>query len=346
MPKSRLSLKLNVRKDLFGIGTADSDEGDVSSKTLEDSSKSPLDSIWGESDSYSFSQPVSNSILLSPALKRTPNRFSTSPSPKKSASTTKTKSSTPRKLSKYSPFRKKVYNPDPKDSIKKFFSVKERNACQDESSQSLSCGIYRLSSDQQGPSTSTNNIKSELIIEETRSQENVSESNTREDKSSTAPASTTWDDIPMQITPVTTPMKSNSSTPKSAQKNLSPTSKITGKSDVYGSFVLRILFEIVFNDSDPNGTTLFSEEEYEHIKAFNKFDQPSQRLYGRLLNRKLDWIRVATMKYGDVHLQLMLLEQNGFITSSEMLYLIILIVPSVVYIKLIVLWMFVFTFNL
>lgn len=319
MAKSRLSLKLNVRKDLFGIGTVDSDEGDASGKTVEDSaSKSPLDLIWGESDSYCFTQPVSNSILLSPALKRNPNRFCTSPSPKKSASTLKTKSSTPKKLSKYSPFRKKVYNPDPKDSIKKFFSVKERNACQDESSQSLSnlCGIYRLS-DQPVPSTSTKVIKSELIIEETISQENVSENNTREDNSNTAPARTTWDDIPIQVTPVTTPMKSNSSTPKSAHKNLSPTSKITGKSDVYGSFLLRILFEIIFNDSDPNGIKLFSEEEYEHIKAFNKFDQPSQRLYGRLLNRKLDWIRVATMKYGDVHLQLMLLEQNGFITSSE-----------------------------
>lgn len=320
MAKSRLSLKLSVKKDLFGIGSVEGDEGDASSKTVEDSaSKSPLDLIWGESDSYSFSQPVSNSILLSPALKRNPNKFSTSPSPKKSASTPKTKSLTPRKLSKYSPFRKKVYNPDPKDSIKKFFSVKERNACQDESSQSLSnlCGIYRLS-DQPGPSTSTNNIKSEFIIEDTINQDNVSEGNTREDHLNTVPAKKTGDDIPMQVTPVTTPMKSNSSTPKSVQKNLSPTSKITGKSDVYGSFLLRILFEIVFNDSDPNGTKLFSEEEYEHINAFNKFDQPSQRLYGRLLNRKLDWIRVATMKYGDVHLQLMLLEQHGFIKSSEM----------------------------
>lgn len=322
MSKNRLSLKssnkLNVRKDLFG--TLVSDKVDTSSKTVEGLVESPLELIWGESDSYSFSQPVSNSILLSPALKRNPNRFSTSPSPKKSAETPKKKSSTPRKLSKYSPFRKKVYNPDPKDSIKKFFSVTERAAFQYESSQCLTgpFGIDRLD-DQSQPSTSTINIKSEWSIEEAREQTNVSESNTREDNSNTTPVRPTQDTPMTQASPTATPIKSNSSTPQSAKTNLSPTSKITGKSDVYGSFLLRILFEIIFNDSNSNGSKLFSEAEYKHINDFNQFDQPSQRLYGRLLNRKLDWIRVATMKYGDVHLQLMLLEQNGFISSGEII---------------------------
>uniref|UniRef100_A0A1B6LGE6 Fanconi-associated nuclease n=1 Tax=Graphocephala atropunctata TaxID=36148 RepID=A0A1B6LGE6_9HEMI len=316
MDKKRLSLKsstkVSVRKDLFGTHNA---RNDNSSTESTGSTQSPLKTIWGESNGCTDSQPTSNSLLLSPALKRSPNKFSTSQTPSKSPGTPKKKTSSPRKLSKYSPFRKKVHNPNPKDSIKRFFSVKERSPSkiQGEQPQKVLQGINYLQGTKSSSSSSTSyTSNSQSLRNGVSSQEDpaslISSNYAHENK--------TPNETPKKNTPGHTPAKSNGSTPQSAKKLASPSSKITGSKDVYGTFMLRIVFDIMINDTDSTNVKLFSDEEYVHINAFNKFDQPSQRLYGRLLNRKLDWIRTVNMKYGDVQLQLALLEQNGFVTSN------------------------------
>lgn len=303
---SKSSAKVHIRKDLFGAHDSTQSSNTLStnsSKETNESATGPLEEIWGESNNYAFTQPTSNSLLLSPALKRTPNRFSTSPSPKKSPATPKRGNSTPRKLSKYSPFRKKVYNPDPKDSIKRFFAVKEKHDKEEDTKSSF--GIEKLNDVL--PSTSACALNGNIP----ESQFSPSQTLPNNDAIKKLPDLST----PSKTDQKTTPAKSTSSTPKSVSKKLSPDSKITGTKDVYASFLLRVLMNAMFIEMDPN-SSLLSDEEHFYVTTFNQLDQPAQRLYGRLLNRKLDWIRTSSMKYGDVDLQLMLLEQNGFITTG------------------------------
>ncbi|XP_046661665.1 fanconi-associated nuclease 1-like [Homalodisca vitripennis] len=322
MDKKRLSLKstnkVAVRKDLFGTNDARNDE---SSSQSTENTQSPLKTIWGESNSYTYNQPTSNSLLLSPALKRSPNRFSTPQTPIKSPGTPR-KKTTPRKLSKYSPFRKKVHNPNPKESIKRFFCVKESNP-ENKSSQPQKAlqgikplqDVWASSSLRTTSNMNTNNSQS--LVEGMSSKEEHTEENSSSSISiNNTPENKTPNTTPKKNTPTKLPEKSNSSTPESTKKLTLSSSKITGSKDVYGTFLLRIIMDIMINDTDPDGVKLFSDEEYDHINTFNQFDQPSQRLYGRLLNRKLDWIRTSTMKYGDVNLQLELMRQNKFITSD------------------------------
>lgn len=305
---SQVKTKNSVRKDLFGTQRVTSEAEQESQKI----NLSPLKSIWGESHGSSSS----SSLLLSPALKRSPNRFSTSSRESKNLNSPK-RSATPHKLSKYSPFRKKtVYNINPNNTIKKFFPVKERPVYETHNtpSNNVSLGIKPL-----------DNPESQSCIEEFHySQTDVSNKDSVSQymcKPSTSTGNTTpckgeTELQPKSISSTPIGMKDGSKTPQSGRK-LSPTSKIDYTRDIYGEFLLRIVLNMISNSSIEEGINLLSDEELEHINMFNKFDKPSQRLYGRLLNRKLDWIRTNSMKYGDIILQLILLEQNGFITSGK-----------------------------
>lgn len=319
MESERRKTKVSVCKDLFGAHSA------TEEPSLEYNS-SPLKSIWGES-SNANSQLSSNSVLLSPALKRSPNRFSTSPKTPRNGSSQKKKSSTPNKLSKYSPFRKKiVYNLNPSNTIKKFFPVKEQNLNEVENTPTTKhpLGIEQL--DDSAPLVSQS-----TFIASQNSQTDVKSghlNSTIEEmpKPSTStsnitPYKSVENNVQLNSTPNTPIKKDNLTNTPQSSKKLSPSSKITSSKDVYGSFLLRIILEMMSANLDKD-EQLLSEEEFQYINVFSNFDQPSQRLYGRLLNRKLDWIRTASMKYGDITLQLMLLEQNGFITAGKVILVI------------------------
>ncbi|XP_054278941.1 fanconi-associated nuclease 1-like [Macrosteles quadrilineatus] len=320
--KLKLSLKkakVQVRKDLFGANE---------NRESPNPNESALSTIWGESESCAFTQPSTNSVLLSPALKRSPNRFSLTPSPKRKKPSPRTP--TP---------KKKVHNPDPKNSIKNFFPVKERNVIED--------GVKHLSqvssnSCASQPSTSYGSTSLPFHNQPSTSSDIASLHHSQLPKTSTDhssppnsvgnnivlsnnipspnPESTTIIMSASVVTPQknkNTPAKSNTSTPQSAKKT--PNSK---RKDFYNAFILQVLIEAVMHDSvSEEEEKLLSEADYDIINKFQSLDQPSQRIYARLLNRKIEWIKTSSIgsKYGefaDVQLALVLLEQKGFITSD------------------------------
>lgn len=312
--------KLSVKRDLFNDDSPKCDK----KRSSEQLNSSPLKSIWSESVSLPQTSP--NSILLSPDLKRSPNRFSTFPKIRKDSSTPK-KKTTPRKLSKYSPFRKsKAYNIVPNNSIKQFFPVKESKFTPYENN---SLGIQTLPNPSFQNCTGNNGGKVEHQSQQrsltnnganTSNGFNSAEGELFEANMKSAGA------LPIGAT---TPNKTNKNlmktpcigTPQSTSKVINQLSPSPRRKDIYSSFLSRVALDAMLADLDPNSVGLLNEEELSHISSFSKFDQPSQRLYSRLLNRKIDWIRTASLKYGDITLELILLEQQHFITTGKIMYI-------------------------